>query len=218
MSPKYPRTPHLPWSPGGTSDDRRIDSVEGFLGAPIVVTEKMDGSNVCVEAEACFARSHASAPNHPSFDAFKAFHAVVKSRIPAGFQVFGEWLFAKHSIVYDRLPSYFMAFGVRDITKGLWASWEEVELWADELGVPSVPVLARGVVVSSERDLQKLVDGFATSPSILGEAREGVVVRRAGEFSDEAFGASVAKWVRSGHVQTDEHWKNQAIVRNKLEG
>lgn len=42
---KYPRTPHLPWSPGATSDDKYISSFESFRGKQIVVTEKMDGEN-----------------------------------------------------------------------------------------------------------------------------------------------------------------------------
>ena len=216
MSPKYPRTPHLPYSPGGTSDDRRIESVEGFLCTSIVLTEKMDGSNVCLEREACFARSHASAPNHPSFDAFKAMHAVVRSRIGEGIQVFGEWLYARHSIAYDQLPSYLMVFGVRDIAKGTWASWAEVEMWADELGAPTAPVLAKEEWLNRPWKLQQLIETLARLPSRCGGSREGIVVRRAVGFSDSEFSTSVTKWVRKDHVQTDEHWKNQEIIRNGI--
>jgi hypothetical protein len=215
MSAKYPRTPHLPYSPGGTSDDRRILSVQPFVGTDLILTEKLDGSNVCLERDACFARSHASAPSHPSFDAFKAFHAVVRSRIGEDIQVFGEWLYAKHSIAYNALPTYFMAFGVRDTKKALWASWEEVELWADELGVASVPVLDR-TNIADEKQLRSLIENHARMPSRVGGQREGVVVRVAHGFPDSEFEKSIAKWVRANHVQTDEHWKNQVIVRNSL--
>jgi len=217
MSPKYPRTPHLPYSPGGTSDDRRISSVEAFLCTPVVLTEKLDGSNVCLEKEACFARSHATAPNHPSFDAFKAFHASVKGQIGDGIQVFGEWVYAKHSISYSDLSAYFLTFGVRDLNKGLWASWEEVELWSETLGVPTVPVLAREPWLNREHKIRDLVETHSEMPSRLGGGpREGIVLRVAGEFKDEQFSTSVAKWVRKDHVQSDEHWKNQQIVRNAL--
>ena len=215
-SPKYNRTPHLPWSPGGTSDDRRIESVESFLCTDIVVTEKLDGSNVCLEAEGCFARSHAAAPNHPSFDAFKALHARVRGRIPANTQVFGEWLYARHSIGYDKLPSYLMVFGVRNLTTNMWASWEEVEMWAEELGAPTVPVLAKESWLNREWKLRDLTESLAALPSRCGGVREGVVVRKAAGFSDADFGLSLAKWVRKDHVQTDDHWKTQAIVRNKV--
>lgn len=216
MSPKYPRTPHLPWSPGGTSDDRRIKSVEHFLCRPVVLTEKMDGSNVCMERDACFARSHASTPNHPSFDAFKAMHATVRHLIPKNVQVFGEWLYAKHSIGYDQLPSYFQVFGVRDLLKNVWASWEEVEVWAEELGVVTVPVLAKEDGLDSDWKIQELVESHARLPSRCGKEREGVVLRVAGEFSDADFGVSIAKWVRKDHVTSSDHWAHQVITRNGL--
>src|SRR5680860_1154948 len=41
---KYPRTFHLPWSPGATADDRTMaDPDDAFGGAEVVVTEKVDG-------------------------------------------------------------------------------------------------------------------------------------------------------------------------------
>ncbi len=215
MSPKYPRTPHLPWSPGGTSDDRRLKNVGSLLGIPLVVTEKMDGSNVCLEADACYARSHAAAPNHPSFDAFKAFHATIQHLIPDGFQVFGEWLYCLHSIKYEALPGYFLCFGIRDLRANTWGSWEEVEMWAAELGVKTAPVLARQTV-ETEAALRTMTNTLASQPSCCGGPREGVVVRRVDAFPDLAFSTSLAKWVRADHVQTDDHWKNQAIVRNGL--
>ncbi len=214
-SPKYPRTPHLPWSPGSTSDDRRIESVEPLLCVDIVVTEKLDGSNVCLEAGGCYARSHASAPNHSSFDAFKAFHATIKSLLPENLQIFGEWLYARHSIGYKALPNYFMVFGVRDLNTMKWSSWTEIEMWAEELSVSTVPVLTKEHL-NREWKLRDLTESLARLPSRCGGEREGVVVRKAGEFSDGDFGVSVAKFVRANHVQTSDHWKNQEIVRNEL--
>jgi hypothetical protein len=79
---KYPRTPHLPWSPGGTADDKMLRQVDPLLYQPLIATEKADGSNVCLEHEGCFARSHGAKPNHPSFDQLKALHASVKHLIP----------------------------------------------------------------------------------------------------------------------------------------
>jgi len=215
MSPKYPRTPHLPWSPGGTSDDRRLTDVSTLLNVGLIITEKMDGSNVCLEAGACFARSHAASPKHPSFDAFKAFHAGIAHLIPENFQVFGEWLYALHSIKYTSLPGYFLCFGVRDLKTNLWGSWSEVEMWASELGVKTAPVLCQ-TAVTREDALQSLTTGLSKAPSACGGQREGVVVRHIGGYSDDAFGTSVAKWVRKGHVQSGDHWKNQVIVKNGL--
>ena len=44
---KYPRTYHVPWSPGATSDDKKLPEqwfyADGWAGSEIVITEKMDG-------------------------------------------------------------------------------------------------------------------------------------------------------------------------------
>jgi hypothetical protein len=37
---KYPRTMHLPWSPGLQNDDRVIESLDGLIGQEVVVTDK----------------------------------------------------------------------------------------------------------------------------------------------------------------------------------
>jgi len=42
MKIKYPRTYHLPDSPGRTSDDKVIQDISPFLNQLHVVTEKMD--------------------------------------------------------------------------------------------------------------------------------------------------------------------------------
>lgn len=215
---KYPRTPHLPQSPGGTRDDRRLADLSSFVGRPLVVTEKLDGSNVCLEAGGCFARSHGHAPAHPSFDALKALHAALRHRIPDGLQIFGEWLFARHSLHYTCLPSYLLIFGARDLKTLRWASWAEVGLWAEELQVPTVPEIA-SFEAANDRDLDARLDAIAGADPVsrYGGSREGYVVRRADGFSDLDFERAVCKWVRAGHVTTDEHWRSQAIVRNGLD-
>ncbi len=86
---------------------------------------------------------------------------------------------------------------------------------ARDVGLPTVPVLHRGAV-GSERELEALTTALASGTSELGGAREGVVVRRAGEFTDAEFPRSLAKWVRRGHVQTDDHWMHQAIRAQRL--
>lgn len=215
-SPKYPRMSHLPWSSGGTKDDRRLSDLSSLLNVKTTLTEKMDGSNVCLERDRVFARSHNQAPDHPSFDLLKAFHASVRHKIPEGLQVFGEWLYAKLSIHYQGLPSYLMAFGVRNLDSLFWLSWEDTELWAEELGVPTVPVLDKRRIYSTEAQLETYTEYRATDFSVGGGIMEGLVVRQTLEFPDEDFPRVVAKWVRKNHVQTDDHWRTQPIVRNLL--
>ena len=216
-SPKYNRTFHLEWSEGATNDDKIITSINALIGVPIIISEKLDGSNTSLEFDGCFARTHSGPPTHPSFDGLKALHATIKHKIPEGVQLYGEWLFAQHSIYYDKLPSYFMLFNVRELNypESLWSSWEEVQLWANEIGVPTVPVLFNGTV-SSEKELKQLTENLMKQPSQYGDIIEGVVVRKASNFFDKEFEFNVAKMVRANHVQTTEHWKNQKIIRNKL--
>ena len=200
MSPKYPRIPHLPWSPGGTRDDRRLASVASLLNQELVISEKMDGSNVCLESQNVFARSHSGAPKHPSFDALKALHSGVKHLIPDGVQVFCEWCYAKHSIAYSNLPNYLLVFGVRylpplsthplikEMAGNDWLQWDEVEAWAEELGVKTVPVLDH-IRVPTKEDLKEHIEALYAWTQ-----REGVVVRLARSFSNAEFDTAIAKW------------------------
>ena len=215
MSLKYPRSPHLPWSPGGTSDDRRMLDTSTLINVDIVITEKCDGSNLTYTREQVFSRSHARPPVHGSFDLAKATHAELRGQLSGGVSLFCEYCYAVHSIEYEGLPGYSLLFGVRDDERKQWWSWVMVELQAQLLGLPTVPVLFRGRV-SSERELRALTDDLAREPSAFGGPREGVVVRVAGEFTDEQFGRSLGKWVRAGHVQTDEHWLHQDIRPQRL--
>lgn len=211
---KYPRTPHLPQSPGGTNDDKRLTDLSGLQGRHLVATEKLDGSNVCLQRDQCFARTHAHAPTHPSFDLFKVYHARMKDKIPEYLQIFGEWLYAKHSIYYTSLPDYLMVFGIRDLRTNMWGDWPEVEMWAEELGCPTTPVLA---YIPEEADLQKTFEELAARPSSCGgDSYEGFVVRRFEYYDDENFSNAVAKYVRKDHVTSPHHWKMMQIVRNRL--
>jgi len=213
---KYPRTFHLPFSPGATNDDKVLPGTDHLLGVSLVATEKMDGSGVCMTKDSCFARSHNGPPSHPSFDAFKALHAGVKTLIPDNIYLYGEWCWAKHSIYYDRLPGYFLLFGIKDSVNKIWSSWSGVETWAKKLGVPTVPVVQNNVSFETKGALEAFVTGEAKKISECGQIREGIVIRPQGTISDGDNLSKVAKWVRKNHVQTSDHWKHQEITRNQL--
>lgn len=210
MSAKYPRSFHLPWSPGGTRDDKRMASVAGLIGVEIVVTEKLDGSNMALTRDALFARSHSGPPSHPSFAWAKALQARIGGQIEPRVTLFGEYCYAVHSIVYGELPGYFFLFGVRDDVSGAWWEWDLVTAQASLLGLPAAPELFRGVV-ESESVLERLVRGVGSGLSVFGGEREGVVARVARGFDDAEFSAVLGKYVRADHVQTDEHWMFQEL-------
>jgi RNA ligase len=206
----------MPWSPGGTNDDKRATSVDKLIGVPILLTEKMDGSNTSLEQGGCFARTHASAPTHKSFDQLKVLHAQIGFQIPSNMQFFGEWCYAKHSIHYSELPGYFLLFGIRELEDPMfWCDWAEVEDCAEYFKLSTVPVLFKGIA-NSEKELKELVESLMIQPSVCGGIREGVVARVQREFTDNEFSECLLKCVRANHVQTSVHWKDQEIIKNKL--
>ncbi len=200
---KYPRTPHLPWSPGVSADDLR-DGASALEGRQIVVTEKLDGENTTLYRDHVHARSLDSR-HHPSRAWVKRLHHQVAPHIPARWRVCGENLFARHAIAYDALPSYFVMFSIWDDADRC-LSWDDTLEWAALLGLVSAPVLYRGAWDEG------LLRGLALDTT----RQEGYVVRDAGSFTLDDFSARVAKWVRANHVQTDTHWMHGPVVANGL--
>lgn len=203
---KYPRTPHLPWSPGGSSDDIRKTSTEQFVGKNIVVTEKMDGENTTMYCDHIHARSIDSR-HHPSRDWVKRLHAELRHHIQPQWRLCGENVYAKHSIAYDELPSYFLLFSIWD-QRNVCLSWADTLEWAELLGLETPQVFYQGLWT------QQWFDDFAVDTTIC----EGYVVRLAEEFHYDQFGQSIAKWVRASHVQSDQHWMYSEIEANRLKG
>lgn len=206
MRYKYSRTYHLLFSPGTTSDDRFVESHAHFEGKEVVVTEKMDGENTSIYPDFFHARSTSSLM-HPSRTFVGALHGMIGHDIPDGFRICGENLYAKHSIHYTQLESYFMAFSVWCGENCL--SWDETVEWCKLLEVPTVPELYRGIW--DEEKIKTLYD-----PDRKPDAMEGYVVRLASGFKYDEFAKSVSKFVRAKHVQTSEHWMNEALTPNGL--
>jgi hypothetical protein len=203
---KYPRSPHLPWSPGGTSDDARLIDTAHFEGREVVITEKMDGENTSMYRDAIHARS-IDGRHHPSRDWVKALHGVIRNDLPDGWRFCGENVYAQHSIVYEELASYFYLFSIWDADNTA-LSWEATLEWADMLNLVTVPELYRGPWDETlTRELAESLDL---------DRQEGFVVRVANAFAFDDFGTSLAKWVRTGHVQTDQHWMFAEVVPNGL--
>ncbi|MEU9315363.1 RNA ligase family protein [Streptomyces sp. NPDC048295] len=206
MRTHYPRTAHLPWSPGATSDDVRIAGLAALAGREVVVTEKLDGENTTLYADGLHARSLDSA-HHPSRGWVKALQGRVGARIPDGWRVCGENMFARHSIPYDGLESFFYGFSVWDGERCL--DWDRTVEFLRGLGIPVPPVLWRGVF---DARAEKALRARKTDTG----RQEGYVVRPVDGFGAADFGRLVAKWVRPGHVRTDTHWMHAAVVANGL--
>lgn len=202
---KYPRTVHLPWSPGVSSDDivKRDFTVFEDIDE-VVVTEKLDGENSSMYTDGTHARS-VDSRHHPSRNWLKGLHGRMGHNIPPGWRVCGENLYARHSVPYDQLESFFYVFSIWDETNTC-LSWDDTIEWAGLLDLVTVPVLYRGPW--SEETIRGIRVDLETT--------EGYVVRDAGSFHHSQFSTHLAKWVRKGHVQTDKHWMFAKIVPNQL--
>lgn len=199
---KYPRTYHLPWSPGLTDDDRQMPDLKALIGQEVVVTVKMDGENTSMTNEGVYARSR-DTESHWSRDWVRGLHGRIKHEIPDAWRLCGENLFAKHSIKYDKLPSYFMGFAIWDTLECF--PWDVTVQYFSMLDIPMVPVLWRGAF--DESVVKKLDPGD----------QEGYVVRPTRMFHMSEFRRVVGKYVRENHNQCHGNWHRSA-ERNQLAG
>jgi hypothetical protein len=205
---KYPRTYHLQFSPGLQNDDKMVENPDMFVGKEVVVLEKYDGENSNLYSDYFHARSIDS-PHHDSRNWIKGFHGQIRHLIPKDWRICGENLYAKHSIHYKNLESYFMVFSVW-FEDNITLSWEATVKFCSNIGLQTVPVLYKGIWN------EEVIKNLYTPTKENGDEMEGFVVRNAGAFHYDDFASNVAKYVRKGHVQTDEFWRNQKIVPNEL--
>lgn len=204
---KYPRTYHLPYSPGSTNDDKFLESDEQFIGKEVVVTLKMDGENCNMTHDKIWARS-VDSRDHVSRNWVQNMWNVMKYDIPEDMRICGESLYAKHAIYYTELPSFFMCFNIWQNGESL--SWDDTVEMCELFGIEHVPVLYRGIYD------KKIIQEVATSKeTIFGGEREGVVVRLPGTIKFSDWKASSGKYVRAGHVQPNVgHWFSKPVVPN----
>ena len=204
---KYPRTLHLPWSIS-FDEDKVLESTTQFVGAHVVVTEKMDGENTTLTSTYMHARSLDSRVN-VTRHWVKALHARIKGAIPENWRIVGENVHFKHAIYYDKLPSFFLVFAIFDENNDV-LSWDETTKVCSALGLQHVPVLYDGLW-----NEQNIKDCF-TGTSKFGDEQEGYVVRVADSFPSELFTLKVAKFVRPYHIAGNLHWSKHIYSHNQL--
>ncbi len=200
---KYPSTFHHPSSPGVQSDDKIATKkqLDSFVGEDVVILEKMDGENTSMygHPDGFHARSIDSAHNWTR-DWCKKLHSCIWTDI-GDMRFSGENMFAKHSINYDNLQSYFYLFSIWDKDNNRLA-WDDIMEIADILDLATPPEFYRGIY--DENVIQDIAKNLDT------EKCEGFVITKTKSFHFSEFNHSLIKWVREGHVQTDQHWLKNA--------
>lgn len=201
---KYPRTPHFPFSPGKAQDDITVRFNHPW-DETLIITEKMDGENTTIGQDYVHARSIDSG-YHPSRTWVNNFAAEWQWALNEDERICGENLYAQHSIAYSGLQSYFYGFSY---WTGEWChSWDETLDKFLEFGIVSAPVLA--IIEAGQIDL------WSKGSTDLMYGLEGFVARTAKGFPLSEFHLNVAKFVRANHVQTDEHWLTQPMIKNEI--
>lgn len=227
ISRKYGRTYHYPFSPGTTSDDRiSFNYWNDFQQIQrIVHTEKLDGENNCLSRYGVFARSHAAPTTSPWTNQIRQHWELLKNDL-GDYEIFGENLYAIHSIEYQKLPAHFFVFAVRQ--SDYWLSWEETKFIAQLFDLPVVNVLGEVSMPIIQQVFENDILTMSTQSSPFDSydvatrkpcTIEGIVSRNAAEYPVDDLAANVLKYVRKGHVKTDEHWtrnwKRAALFHEK---
>jgi len=218
---RYPHTPHLAAlsaiSPRGDKVLSAKD-VRELLAEEVIVEEKVDGANLGISVSEdgeiavqnrgdYVTRSSAAGQFRPlwgwlSFRTKQLIDTLRDERI-----IFGEWCYARHSVAYSRLPDWFLMFDVYDRRAQRFWSVERRNDLANELGIASVPLVARGRFHVADLVAMIGKSQFGDDPM------EGIVVCR----DQGNWQVSRAKLVRAAFVQEiEEHWSHRRIVPNGL--
>lgn len=203
--PKYPSSPHWPWSPQVHKDDRYHQNPERFIGVEVGISEKLDGGNTCLNQGQAYARSTGQPATQGWFAMVKKHHAWRTMDLDPLISIYGEDLYGIHSIVYDALKEdeTYRVFNIRN--DDTWLSLDDRTVLATKLGFLTVPLLFRGTF-HSVKEITQWFEHHVSQPSSLGPVREGFVLQITDQFDNVDFGINVAKYVRKDHVQTSEHW------------
>ena len=212
ISQKYGRTWHYPFSPGTTSDDRIQHNYWPLLQQiPVLVhTEKLDGENNCLSG--VFARSHAAPTTSAWTESIRRYWQSIKNDL-GDLEIFLENLYAVHSIEYRHLEHHFYVFGIREGQR--WLSWEETRFYAAMLDLPVVPEIKQVTPPPARKDFEQDILALVNSRGTFdpydvhtGQPTtiEGIVSRNADGYAVSDFANNVFKYVRKGHVKTDQHW------------
>ncbi|MGC4100824.1 RNA ligase family protein [Ferruginibacter sp.] len=214
ISKKYGRTFHYPFSPGTSSDDRINYDYWQHISAlqTVLHTEKLDGENNCLSRHGVFARSHAAPTTSPWTRQLRERWALLKNDL-GDYEIFGENLYAIHSIQYPLINEHYYVFAIRELDK--WLSWDETIFIAAMFDLPTVPVIEKATDLTDQKNFESKLLSLVKEESVFGSidvqtgkacSREGIVTRNLQQYSVDDFEKNVFKYVRRGHVKTDEHW------------
>lgn len=214
---KHPRTYHHPLSPGKGADDKTAYNVDSdFHGLEVVVLEKMDGENTNIYRHAWHARS-LDTPTTSWRERVARRQSAIGGFLEPRECIHCENVLARHSIAYDALQSDLYAFRVR--MGDYMLSWDDTVERINELNAMVMDWEMPEFFIAIPKVLYRgpyspdLVHKIQFNPN----TTEGWVMSNAHSFPIGMYSCNVIKYVREGHVQTDEHWAHPEIVHNGIQ-
>lgn len=162
--------------------------VAHLFDAPVMVQEKVDGSQFCFGILdgrlRCFSRNQELDLDTPNnmFEKAVAYARSIRDRLRPGSMYFCEYLMrTRHNVLqYDRIPKNNLVLFDKlkqfsACSAGGWANQTELWLAAKGLDIDMIPVLDANVSITSESDL----NCYLNTDSYLGGCKvEGIVCKR----------------------------------------
>lgn len=201
----YPRTYHLPFSKSVQDDDKIVKDFSQMENEEVIGLLKLDGENTSLYkgTNNFHARSLDSAYNWTR-SIVKQTHIMIQDDIPEKWRLCCENVYAKHSIAYpdNYLEGYLYLLSIWN-EKNECLNWDDTVEYAKLFDLPVPEVKYRGEF--NLKEMEKVCSKLDTS------LEEGIVFRIVRKFSYNDFSKVVTKFVRSNHVQTDQHWLKNAV-------
>lgn len=193
------------------------DELRHLLNGKVVVEEKLDGANTGIirHKTGFHLQKRGSLVSTSEHEQFQFFHNWASyqnynklMKLPQGYTVYGELMYAVHSLYYDRLPDWFLVFDVWNKRKDKWMNQRDRESFCNDHDLHMVPKIYEGHLT-----VQELFD-IIPKKSAFGDEAEGVVVKRYNKK-----GYIRGKLVRPEfikRIEEGEHWSKYNIKTNKI--
>lgn len=211
MFRKYSKTYHLK---SGNRKTLTKDEANLLLSGTVILEEKMDGANTGIirHKDGFHLQKRGSLVGRSEHPQFQRFHAWARDnfekiyKIPKGWTVYGEWLYAVHTVYYDSLPDYFLVFDIWNGERFLNLI-ERIEACA-EFGMEFAPIRGAGSFTADE------IIASVPKESQYGDWCEGLVVKR--YTKDKYYRAKVVKPEFQKIMYESDHWINKAMKVNSV--
>jgi len=219
---RFSHTPHLIWLGKGAPRDDKVLSPENaraFLDHPVVVEEKLDGSNLGFSLDPTgtlrvqHRGGYLEAPFVGQFtrlgEWLKRYREPLAASLGDRLILFGEWCAARHSLDYSRLPGWFIGFDVYDRAEQRFWSTPQRNDWLSGVSIPAIKQIHSGHLTLGA--VQNLV--LETKSRYRDGGVEGVILRR----EDAHWMQDRCKLVHPYFTQSiGQHWSKKKFHWNQV--